>query len=76
MCHTDEDVNTEKGIGDLKMITTTLDSIEKRVKKNSANSANIIKNFQNRTEERGFKKGRVKPRSVTEQKILDSFKRK
>lgn len=76
MCRIDKDVNKEKGIGDLKMITTTLDSIEKRVKKNSASNANIIKNFQYRTVERGFKKGRVRPRSVTEQKILDSFKRK
>lgn len=76
MRHTDKDVDTEKGIGDLKMVTTTLDSIAKRVKKNSADNANIIKNFQSRTEERGFKKGRVRPRSVTEQKILDSFKRK
>lgn len=58
------------------MIVTTLNSIEKRVKKNSADNARMISDFKTRLERRGLKKGRQKSRNITEQKILDSFKRK
>ena len=58
------------------MVVTTLKNIEERAKKNSSNNEMMIKNFQKRLERRGLKKGRVRPRSMVEQQILDSFKRK
>lgn len=58
------------------MIVTKMKTIEKRVKKNSADNAKIISDFKTRLEKRGLKKGRQRPRSKTEQKILESFKRK
>lgn len=58
------------------MIITNLETIEKRVKKNSNDNAKIISDFKTRLEKRGLKKGRQRPKDRTEQKILASFERK
>lgn len=50
--------------------------IEKSVQKNSSDKEAIIKEFKININKRGMKKGRVRPRNKTKQKILDSFERK
>lgn len=62
--------------GDENMITTSLEKIEKRVKENTINNEAVINNFREDLKRRSLLKGRKRPRNVTEQKILDSFKRK
>lgn len=62
--------------GDEEMIETTLKEIEKNVQKNSSDKEAIIKEFKINIKKRGMKKGRVRPRNKTKQKILDSFERK
>lgn len=74
MCRYKE--NRENIKGENTMVVTTLDSIEKRVKKNASNNKKMISNFQRKLEKRGLKKGRVRPRNIVEQQILNSFKRK
>lgn len=74
MCCLEENDKDSKGEGN--MIVTTLESIEKRVNKNSSSNAKMISNFQRRIEKRGFNKGRVRLRNTVEQQILNSFKRK
>lgn len=62
--------------GDEEMIETTLKEIKKNVQKNSSDKEAIIKEFKINIKKRGMKKGRVRPRNKTKQKILDSFERK
>lgn len=62
--------------GDEEMMETTLKEIEKNVQKNSSDKEAIIKDFKINIKKRGMKKGRVRPRNKTKQKILDSFERK
>ena len=62
--------------GDEEMIETTLKDMEKNVQKNSSDKEAIIKEFKINIKKRGMKKGRVRPRNKTKQKILDSFERK
>lgn len=66
----------ESNKGDEDMIVTKLKDIEQRVKRDSFDNEKTINNFRKDLEKRGLKKGRVRPRNVTEQQILDSFKRK
>lgn len=70
MCGNKVDKNKK---GEDNMVVTSLEIIERRVKKNASNNEKIINNFQKRLEKRGLKKGRVRPRSIVEQQILDSF---
>jgi len=58
------------------MIITNLETIEKRVKKNSDDNAKMISDFKTRLEKRELKEGRQRPKDRTEQKILDTFERK
>ena len=58
------------------MIVTTLKDIEQRAKENSSEKEKMIINFQKKLEKRGLRKGRVRPRNKTEQRILNSFERK
>ena len=76
MCMCDSYKNEKNNKGDEDMVVTTLKEIEQRVKRNSLNNENTINNFRKNLEKRNFKKGRVRPRDITEQRILDSFKRK
>lgn len=68
--------NGKKNKEEKEMAVTTLRDIERRVKANSSEKKEMIDNFQRRIERRGLKKGRVRPRNMVEQQILDSFKRK
>lgn len=68
--------NNQVNKGENNMIVTTLENIEQRVKRNSSGNEKMISNFQKSIERRGLKKGRVRPRSIIEQRILDSFNRK
>jgi|GEM_PF-4289302 len=58
------------------MIVTTLKDLEQRAKENSCEKEEMIINFQKKLEKRGLRKGRVRPRNKTEQRILNSFERK
>ncbi len=58
------------------MKVTTLECIEKRVKENAAKNLKIINDFKTRLAKRELKKGRQRSKDATEEKILDSFKRK
>lgn len=71
MC--DYDRHDKSNKGENKMVVTTLENIEQRVNKNSFDNKKMISNFQRRMEKRGLKKGRVRPKSTVEQRILDSF---
>jgi len=62
--------------GDEEMKETTLKEIEENVQKNSSYKEAIINDFKINIKKRGLKKGRVRPRNKTKQKILDSFERK
>lgn len=62
--------------GSEKVITTSLKDIEKNVNKNSSEKQRIIEIYKKDVKKLGLKKGRVRPRNKTEQKILDSFERK
>ena len=50
--------------------------IERAARENYKNNKKKIDKFKRNLEKRGLKKGRVRPRDSTEQKILDSFKNK
>lgn len=58
------------------MKVTTLECIEKRVKENAAKNLKTINDFETRLAKRELKKGRQRSKDATEEKILDSFKRK
>ncbi len=76
MCMCDSYKNEKNNKGDEDMVVTTLKDIEQRVKRNSLNNEDTINNFRKNLEKRNLKKGRVRHRDITEQRILDSFKRK
>lgn len=68
--------NGKRNKGENNMVVTTLENIEERVKRNSSGNEKMISNFQKGIERRGLKRGRVRPRSIVEQRILNSFNRK
>lgn len=56
-----------------KTTTYTLEDIENRVKKNSAQYGKAIRQFENNLDQRNLKSGRWRPKDPTEAKILKRF---
>lgn len=54
----------------------SIKEIEIRVKRNSEANKDKVEKFENDSKEKGLKRGRVRPRDPTEQKILDSFEKR
>ena len=57
--------------GDEEMKETTLKEIEENVQKNSSYKEAIINDFKINIKKRGLKKGRVRPRNKTKQKMKE-----
>jgi hypothetical protein len=64
----------KKGVN--KVTTVTLESLEKRIVKNSSKNSDRVKSFEDKLGQRYMRSGRVRPRNSTESKILSMFKRK
>ncbi|MFE8701039.1 hypothetical protein ACFYKX_10460 [Cytobacillus sp. FJAT-54145] len=58
------------------MKTIKLSELQQQIRKNQETHQEALTLHQQILEERGLKKGRVRPRDPEEQKILDSFTRK
>lgn len=65
---------TKKGAN--KVTTVTLESLEKRIVSTGSKNSGRVKAFEDKLGQRSMRSGRVRPRSLTESKILSMFKRK
>lgn len=71
MCRSQKNRKENEGIAE-----TSLKEIEENIKKNASQKEAIMKDFERNIKKQKMKKGRVRPRDKTKQRILDSFKRK